>query len=137
MLTNFCSFWDRSREHMQALLDHNQNKDVVKNWEKGHPNSQDPPRFKFEVVSSHTSAISRQLSEGLKIEACDPTTLINGRGEYGSNRIPRMKLTLDDEILGQQNPRHTNDPAMQFSMNNESSLKTKKAISHTCSLQPR
>ena len=37
-----------------------------------------------------------------------------------------MKLTLDDEILGPQNPRHTNDPATQFSMNNESSLNTNK-----------
>ena len=38
-----------------------------------------------------------------------------------------MKLTLDDKIIGPQNPRYTNDPAKQFSTtNNESSLNTNK-----------
>ena len=67
------------------------------------------------MVSSRTSAINRQLSEGLKIEACDPTTLISGRGEFGSNRISRMRLTLGDEVIG--NHKHIQDLANLMSTN--------------------
>ena len=65
----------------------------------------DPPSFKFEVLGSYLTAISRQLHEGLAIEAEDPQTLINGRGEYGTNKIPRFKMTVDNEIIYQSYPK--------------------------------
>ena len=50
--------------------------------------------------------ICRQLSEGLAIESHDTEHLINGKGEYGSKRIPRFKMTLENEILGKfSNPK--------------------------------
>ena len=39
------------------------------------------------------------------IDSQDQTTIINGKGEWGTNKVPRYKLTLEDEIL-----RTTNDP---------------------------
>ena len=65
----------------------------------------DPPSFKFEVLWSYLTAIQRQLHEGLAIEAEDPQTLINGRGEYGTNRIPRFKMTVDNEIIDHSYPK--------------------------------
>ena len=81
------SFWDRTREHIQALHSHNNNYAVAKHWTQEHGELKDPPRYKFEVLSTHQTAIQRQLSEGLAIEKEDPETLINGKGEYGTNRI--------------------------------------------------
>ena len=72
---------------------------MVKHWQNDHKDKQDPPNYKYEVISSHMTAISRQLGEGLAIEEADPNTLINGKGVYGSNRIPRYKLTLDDQVV--------------------------------------
>ena len=102
------SFHDRTREHLQALNSSNEKYAIVKHWKKEHTEMNDPPDFKFEVLSSHMTAIQRQLSEGLAIEAHDPETLINGKGEYGSNRIPRYKMTLEDEILGKNQGTSTN-----------------------------
>ena len=68
---------------------------------------EDPPEFKYEVIGSKPSAIARQITEGLEIEAADPSTLINSKGEYGSNRIPRFKLTLKDEIINKE-PKYLN-----------------------------
>ena len=64
-----------------------------------------PPSYKFEALESHTTAIQRQLTEALNIESEDPDCLINGRGEYGNNWIPRLKLTIENEIYI-ANPSH-------------------------------
>ena len=65
----------------------------------------DPPSYKFEALESHKTAIQRQLTEALNIESENPDCIINGRGEYGNNRIPRLKLTIENEIYN-ANPSH-------------------------------
>ena len=65
----------------------------------------DPPAYKFEALESHKTAIQRQLTEALNIESENPDCIINGRGEYGNNRIPRLKLTIENEIYN-ANPSH-------------------------------
>ena len=100
------SFYDRSREHVQALKDKNQKYAIVKHWLESHHNLEDPPKYKFEVLGTHLTTKSRQLSEGLAIESHETEHLINGKGEYGSNRIPRFKMTLENELLGKfSNPK--------------------------------
>ena len=120
------SFWDRSRDHQQALETANQKYAVVKHWLQDH-SQQEPPKFKFEIISSHQTAIARQISEGLEIEKADPLTLINGKGEYGSNSIPRFKMTINDEIVGlnQINP----NPENTTCQNDEATINPKRANS--------
>ena len=98
------SFWDRSREHLQALEDGNMNFAIVKHWKQDHGDLNDPPAFKFETTGSHQTAISRQLTEALNIEeareGCDK--ILNGKGEYGGNKVPRLKITVEDTIVDPQ-----------------------------------
>ena len=44
-------------------------------------------------------AIHRQISEAIIIENQDQTTIINGKGEWGTNKVPRYKLTLENQVL--------------------------------------
>ena len=99
---------------------------MVKYCHNDHKENQDPPNYKFEVISSQMTAISRQLREGLAIEEADPNTLINGKGEYGSNWIPRFKLTIKVEIPG-TNPRNSDQPQIPT----ESSSNTHKTNTDT------
>ena len=98
------SYWDRSREHLQALEDGNMNFAIVKHWKQDHGDLNDPPAFKFETTGSHQTAISRQLTEALNIEeareGCDK--ILNGKGEYGGNKVPRLKITVEDTIVDPQ-----------------------------------
>ena len=68
----------------------------------------DPPAFKFETTGSHQTAISRQLTEALNIEeareSCDK--ILNGKGEYGGNKVPRLKITVEDTIVDPQDAAH-------------------------------
>ena len=86
-----CSWWDRSREHAQALKSKNTKYTLVKHWLNEHTNLEEPPIFK--------SAIHRQISESIIIENQDQTTIINGKGECGTNKVPRYKLTLENQVL--------------------------------------
>ena len=39
------------------------------------------------------------MSEGLAIEKEDPETLINGKGEYGTNKIPKYKIIIENGVV--------------------------------------
>ena len=65
----------------------------------------DSPSYKVGVLGSYLTANQRQLHEGLAIGTDNPQTLIIGRGEYGTNRIPRFKMTVDNEIIDHSYPK--------------------------------
>ena len=92
------SFYDRIREHVEALRDKNKSYAITKHWLNSHKDLENPPNYKYQIVGSHLTAIQRQITEGLTIESFDPDHLINGKGEYGSNKIPRFKMTVDGEM---------------------------------------
>ena len=99
------AWWDRAREHAQALTSKNQNYAIVKHWLKEHPTLEEPPKYSYKLLGTFKSAIHRQITEAIMIDSQDQTTIINGKGEWGTNKVPRYKLTLEDEIL-----RTTDDP---------------------------
>ena len=126
------SFWDRARDHAQALEAKNTKYAITKHWLNDHIEKEDPPDFKFEIIASKPSAIARQITEGLEIENADPSTLINSKGEYGSNRIPRFKLTLEDEIINKE-PKFPNPDIQQNRTPEQDATNSKRDISSNSS----
>ena len=66
---------------------------MVKHWADSHGELKEPPQFKFKVVASFKDALTRQVSEAVRIELRGGGVL-NSKSEY-SSRIPR--LTIDQE----------------------------------------
>ena len=86
------AWYDRARDHAQALISRNQSYAIVKHWMTNHGDMSDPPSFNYKLVSSHKSAIARQITEAILIDIEPNENLMNGRGEFGQNHVPRMVL---------------------------------------------
>ena len=58
-----------------------------------HSNRLDPPEYSYRVLKSHKTSFERQIWEGILInnEKCD--NKLNGKGEWGINLIPTIKVT--------------------------------------------
>ena len=84
------TWWDRSREHHQALLSGNKSYAIVKHQEIHHPES--TPNFTFKLNKSWPSSLQRQIWEAMMIENTPTHELMNSRSEYGGNSIPRVSI---------------------------------------------
>ena len=97
------SWWDRSRDHNQALTTKNKDYAIVKHWLSQHGDQDDPPSYEYKVESTHKSAIHRQIPEAIKIDLEPEENLMNGKAEWGHNKVPRLKLPPED-LVAQQTP---------------------------------
>ena len=59
----------------------------------------DPPSFYFHLISKHRTALERQIWESLYIEHEECDELLNGKGEWGLNILPRLKPTPENDPL--------------------------------------
>ena len=59
----------------------------------------DPPSFSFHLISKHRTALERQIWESLYIEHEECDELLNGKGEWGLNILPRLKPTPENDPL--------------------------------------
>ena len=75
----------------------NSNYAVVKHWQENHRELEEPPDYKYQLISSHRTATERQIWESLYIENEKCDILLNGKGEWGLNVLPRLK-TEDDQL---------------------------------------
>ena len=75
---------------MQALKNGNQDYAIVKHQLNDHPDEE--PNFKFLAVKSFKSAMQRQIYEAIMIEEAPNSSLMNGKAEWGQNRVPRVKV---------------------------------------------
>ena len=67
---------------------------MVKHWQISYPELEEPPSFSIKVVGSFQDAMSRQLSEAIRIELRGDSVL-NSKSEFNRCRIPR--LTINQE----------------------------------------
>ena len=68
---------------------------MVRHWNESHSDSQNPPNYSYEVMAQYKSSLQRQLMEALLIEREQCDNIMNGKGEWGINLVPRLKV--DDE----------------------------------------
>ena len=66
-----------------------------KHWLPSHPELQEAPKFDIKVVSSFQDALSRQLSEAVRIESRGGNVL-NSKAEYSRSRIPRLRIDKEE-----------------------------------------
>ena len=53
------SWFDRSRDHSEALRTRNSTYAIVKHWEEDHGDMDDPPNFSFHLVGIYKSSLER------------------------------------------------------------------------------
>ena len=59
-----------------------------------HPELSAPPRFKFNLISSFKDALTRQISEAVRIER-GRVEILNSKSEFNRCRIPRLRIDLE------------------------------------------
>ena len=54
-----------------------------------------PPQFIMNVLSTHRTALDRQVTEAVRIANTPSDQLINSKQEFGHNKFWRFKLTAE------------------------------------------
>ena len=88
------SIFERAGEHWTDRLNQKEDSHMIKHWVNDHADMPEPPKFQFKVVSSFKDALTRQVSEAVRIELRGGGVL-NSKSEYNRCKIPR--LTIDQE----------------------------------------
>ena len=68
---------------------------MIKHWLSSHADLQEPPKFSMNVVGSYKDALSRQLSESVRIDLRGGGVL-NSKTEYSRFRIPYLGVDMDE-----------------------------------------
>ena len=68
---------------------------MIKHWLTDHAELPDPPNFRMKVVGSYKDALSRQLSESVRIDMRGGGVL-NSKSEYSRCRIPLLVVDMEE-----------------------------------------
>ena len=85
------TFWDRASDHQKALVNKDSSYGIVRHWQEWHPELEGPPEFSYHLLGTHKSALERQIKEALAVEMTVCDVIMNGKGEWGQNLIPRLQ----------------------------------------------
>ena len=88
------SVYERAGEHWQDVKADKLESHMLKHWHTDHAQETGQPKFKIRIVKTCTDALSRQISESVRIDLRG-SNVINSKTEYSRCRIPR--LTIDRE----------------------------------------
>ena len=81
------AYLDRQQEHRQALATENMAYAPVRHHMEQHPHME--KIFSFRMMRQHKTSLERQIWEALLMETLEADTLMNSKGEWGQNHIPR------------------------------------------------
>ena len=60
---------------------------------------------KMRVVSTPRKALQRQVEEAVRIEEEEEGNIMNSKKGYGTNKIPRIKVMMGDDVRGKRDER--------------------------------
>ena len=89
------SIFERSKEHWSDRLAEKEDSHMIKHWQIDHPELPEPPKFKFKVVASFQDALTRQVSEAVRIDLRG-SGVLNSRSEYSRCRLPRLMIDTEE-----------------------------------------
>ena len=89
------SLHERAKEHWNDVVGRSEDSHMIKHWLSSHADLQEPTKFCMKVVGSYKDALSRQLSESLRIDLRGGGVL-NSRTEYSRCRIPQLVVHMDE-----------------------------------------
>ena len=87
--------YTRGREHAREYEKKDKTSVLHKHAVQKHSNDTLPPQFSMNVVSRHTTALDRQITEAVKIANEPSESLINSKQEFGHNKFWRFELSAD------------------------------------------
>ena len=79
----------RVMEHINAVESLDKDSFIIEHWQSTHGTEIDPPRFKFDVISTHRDCLSRQLREAILIRE---RGRLNRKKEYSNNELIKMEV---------------------------------------------
>ena len=100
------SIHERAKEHQQDALTHNPESHMFKHWKMDHHELEEQPSFKIKIVGSFRDALSRQISESVRIDLRGGNVL-NSKTEYSRCTLPR--LTVDREQWKQKDKKEAQE----------------------------
>ena len=56
--------------------------------------------WEVKIVSSHRSALNRQVTETTRISREEKSNILNSKNEFGSNNIPEIEVRYGTKIVG-------------------------------------
>ena len=90
------SIQERAEEHWGAARRGDPKNHMVKHQSLVHPG--EPPAFHFKLVSSHRSALSRQVREAVRIRRRGGAgQILNSKSEFNRCHIPRLVVEEEDK----------------------------------------
>ena len=89
------SLYERSKEHESDKEGRHEDSHQVKHWVLDHPELSAPPRFRFKLISSFKDALTRQITEAVRIER-GGGEILNSKSEFNRCRIPRLRIDLEE-----------------------------------------
>ena len=86
---------DRTHEHVELLRRKKEESILMEHWGEVHPQRKDPPKYKFQALTSHKSSLERQLKEALNIASSKEDFLLNRKSEFARNCIVTQSSEFD------------------------------------------
>jgi hypothetical protein len=95
------SMYERSKEHEKDRMEEEEDSHQMKHWVLDHPELDAPPRFKFQIISSFSDPLTRQISEAVRIEQRGEM-ILNSKSEFNRCRVPRLKIDMEGWKAGKE-----------------------------------
>ena len=77
------TMYDRGAEHLSAMRAGDPESVLVQHQEECHPNKE--PEYAMKMVKTHRRPLYRQIHESILIDRFKGHTILNRKGEWGSN----------------------------------------------------
>ena len=95
------SAWERGADHLRAWRNKEEGSFLWKHEVNQHGEGQlKEEEIRMKVVSKPRKALQRQVEEAVRIEEEVREELMNSKKGYGSNKIPRIKIMMVEDLKG-------------------------------------
>ena len=95
------SIFERAGEHRRDAQGQKEDSHIYKHWKTSHPELPEAPQFTIKVVASFQDALSRQLSEAVRIDLRG-SNILNSKSEYSRCRVPRLRIDKEEWKVDEQ-----------------------------------
>ena len=91
------SLYERAGEHIADARSRNEDSHMVKHWAASHPEMETAPKFKLKIIASFQDALTRQISESVRIDMRGGRVgILNSKTEYSRCRFPRLVIDREE-----------------------------------------
>ena len=97
------SAWERGGDHLRAWRGKEEGSFIWKHEVNEHGEGQLMEEdIRMKVISKPRKALQRQVEEAVRIEEEKVGELMNSKKGYGSNKIPRIKIMMGEDVKGKR-----------------------------------